>query len=275
MQNTRFLLLATLGLLIVSGLVAGFFTGSMQRILAAPMMMPVGVQSATARTMSQIATPAGTQAVAPTATIPAGIVPQVQGTVLARDTFQRGDQLLWGTASDGNPWQGDASKAPDFSITGGMGKIAGKPGVFNALLGTTASNVDVVLTGSLSSYVDQANLGVVLRWTDVNNWYKALIDGKNLSIIRRVNGGNTRVLATMPFTALGGVSYSIRFHAVGANLFARAWRSDTAEPTQLMLPATDTDLTSGKVGVRVVVQDGVEVNVTAFMATTAMSPISN
>src|SRR5579859_5304940 len=266
-MNTRFILIAALGLLIISGLVAGLFTGSMQRALAGQPMMP----AAPAVSPPQgVAVATGT----PAAVAPATPTMQTQMpiTPLARDTFQRPDQALWGTALDGNTWGGDANNTASqiFSITGGMGKISGGKGAFNALLGQGGNNVEVMVNGSVNRFVNGSNLGIVLRWTDANNWYKALIDGNNLSIIKRVNGASTTI-TTMPFSAQGGVGYSIRLRAVGATLFSRAWRSDATEPTQWMLTATDTSLTTGQVGVRVVIQNGVEISIAAFLATTASS----
>jgi hypothetical protein len=171
-------------------------------------------------------------------------------------------------------WEGDANNTAlqVFSVTGGMGKIIGGQGAFNALLGSAANNVEVVVTSTLNRFAGGANLGVVVRWSDANNWYKALIDGAHLSILKRVNGAST-VIATMPFDAQGGVAYTIRFQTVGATLHARVWRSGAPEPTQWMLTTTDTNLTSGRIGVRVVVQNGIEVRITSFLATTASSVV--
>ncbi|HLZ55674.1 MAG TPA: hypothetical protein VKR06_01900 [Ktedonosporobacter sp.] len=266
-MNTRFILIAALGLLIISGLVAGLFTGSMQRALAGQPMMP----AAPAVSPPQgVAVATGT----PAAVAPATPTMQTQMpiTPLARDTFQRPDQALWGTALDGNTWGGDANNTASqvFSITGGMGKITGGKGAFNALLGQGGNNVEVLVTGSANQFAGGANLGVVLRWTDTNNWYKALIDGDNLSILKRVNG-TTTTLKSVPFPAQGGVTYSIRFRAVGATLYSRAWRSDTTEPTKWLLTTNDISFTTGQVGVRVVLQNGIEIRITSFMATTASS----
>ena len=40
--------------------------------------------------------------------------------ILARDTFQRADQNLWGTASDGQTWGADAMSSQSFMILNHM-----------------------------------------------------------------------------------------------------------------------------------------------------------
>ena len=188
--------------------------------------------------------------------------------VLAKDTFQRAAQVFWGTASDGHLWAGDANSIEVFSITNGAGQIDHAQGTFNAVLGTPNTNAEVLVSASANQFVagGKVNIGAVLRWTDANNWYKALIDGTNLQILSRVNGV-TMSLAVMPFPAKGGVMYTLRFRVMGANLFARAWQSGQPEPATWMLTVANTALTQGLGGVRVLVQTATVVRVTSFLET--------
>jgi len=96
------------------------------------------------------------------------------GTTLAQDTFHRPNQSLWGTASDGHVWGGEANTSTLFSITNNAGQVANGTGPHDAVLGPTAANAEVLFAGSVNTF-SGANMGAVLRWTDTNNWYKAYI----------------------------------------------------------------------------------------------------
>jgi hypothetical protein len=136
----------------------------------------------------------------------------------------------------------------------------------SAVLGPTASNAQVVFSGSISSFAANAtNIGAVLRWTNGNNWYKAYIDGSNLIIQKKVNGSTT-VLNQIPFTAQAGTSYTLRFSAVGSTLSVKVWQTGSSEPGNWMLTATDTTLTSGYCGLRMLVQNGATAQFTSFTA---------
>jgi hypothetical protein len=187
--------------------------------------------------------------------------------MLAHDTFQRADQSLWGTAMDGRGWEGDANTAAIFSISGGMGQVAHGQGTFNAILGPTSANTDILVSITTSRFgAGQVNMGAVLRWQDTNNWYKALIDGTHLSVIKHINGVGQQLVA-VPFHAQGGVSYTLRFRVIGATLFAKVWPTLTPEPTAWMIITSDTSLASGQGGIRIVVQNDVVVRVSAFLET--------
>ncbi len=259
-MNLRLLGISLLVLLIMAGLVAGIFTNSIQSALTLPMhampampVIPIGKGN-----MPQ-STPT-------TAT-------NIPANVIAQDMFQRADQPLWGTATDTRTWAGDANNANEqniFSITNKVGQIANGQGTFDALLGDATSNAEVLMQGSVNSFDGTVNLGAVLRWNDKNNWYKLLIDGTNVELLKRINGVST-TLATHPFAAKGGRSYNLRFRAVGAMLFAKVWRSTLAEPTNWTLMVNDTDLTTGRSGVRVLVKNNTVIHVTSFVSTAATS----
>src|SRR5207244_10397838 len=109
------------------------------------------------------------------------------GTPLGTDTFQRPNQAHWGTASDGQTWDGDANTQSVFSISGNTGVVSNTgSSSYSAVLGPTASNAEVYATGSLSSF-SSSNFGDVLRWTDGNNWYKAFIDGSSLILQKKMS----------------------------------------------------------------------------------------
>lgn len=188
--------------------------------------------------------------------------------VLAQDTFARPDQPLWGIATDRHVWSADANASPAFSIEGGQGIIEGT-GIFTALLGPRVTTSAVLATGSLDLYFPKhANLGVVARWQDANDWYKAYLDGSQLVILKSVQGVQT-MLASAPFPALNTFAYSIRFETIGSLLKARAWSTGAPEPTTWLVSVHDNTLSTGRVGIRVLLNDGNMACFRAFFAQTA------
>jgi hypothetical protein len=264
-MNMRVFVVIVGALIVIMGLISGLFVGSMQRALTLPTMRQMtGAMAATRPQAPLPATPTATPsmpALAPT-------------NILAQDTFQRKDQTFWGIASDGRTWGGDANSSAAFSIVGMMGQIAHGQGTFNAVLGPVRTNVEVLVSGSLSHFAPggATNLGAVVRWNDGNNWYKALIDNAHLTILKRV-GGQTTTLGSLPFQARDGQTYMLRFRAVGATLFARAWQAGTPEPANWMLMESDTSLTGGYGGIRVLVQNNTVVTIRSFVETSASSPM--
>ncbi len=280
-MRIRTIIFSFITLCIVGGLVAGFFTHSIEAALT--------VQNANVARQTNGATPPPTAttgqpvkpgasktpvAPATTPTSPTTPTTIANGTnVLARDTFQRAAQTFWGTASDGRLWAGDANSIEVFSIVAGAGQIDHGLGTFNAVLGPLNLDAEVLISASVNHFAaGNVNVGAVLRWKDANNWYKALIDGTRLQILSRVNGVSTS-LAAMPFQALDGVTYNLRFRVMGANLFVRAWKSGQPEPATWMLTVANTALTQGMGGVRVLAQNATVIRVTSFLETT-IAPVA-
>ncbi|MBV9614265.1 MAG: hypothetical protein JO031_02275 [Ktedonobacteraceae bacterium] len=261
-MSRRITLISLLVILVIVGLISGFFTGSIQKALSTPVAQMMDDMVKGPPTQVPAAPPAAKpgQMTAPPGAMQTGNV----GNTLAQDSFQRQNQRLWGTASDGRMWEGDANKANAFSIANNAGQIANAQGTLNALLGLPGTNMEATLSGSLNHFNNgKVNLGAVLRWADDNDWYKVLIDGAHVSMLKRVHGVTT-TLATVPFQAQGGKMYSLRFRAIGAMLFARAWPTGSPEPQNWMLNVTDTTLTTGQAGVRVLMQGQSVVNITTF-----------
>ncbi len=192
------------------------------------------------------------------------IISGTPGTILGKDTFQRANQTFWGNASDGQVWGSDASTQNVFSIATNTGRIANGSASYSAVLGPSATDSEVLLTGSASAF-NNANFGAVLRWTDNNNWYKAYIDGSNLVLQAKVSGAY-KTLSVTPFAAAAGTAYSVRFSAIGTTLSAKVWAASTAEPTTWTATTTASGLTSGRAGMRMQVPNGVTVSFTSFQA---------
>ncbi len=191
--------------------------------------------------------------------------------IVAQDNFHRADQTLWGTASDGQQWHEEANSQPSFSIKDKRGQlVANSTGTFNALLGPQRNNEDIVFTGSVNHFGQNVNIGAVVRWTDEGDWYKALIDGNTLQIVKHVHGVGTTI-HELPFTAQDDVSYSLHFRIVGTTLYANVWQSDGQEPKGWMLTVNDTTFakTLGYGGMRFSVIPGTVVTVTSFRAAKA------
>ena len=187
------------------------------------------------------------------------------GTILEQDTFQRPNQAYWGKASDGLTWGADANSTSAFSIVNNSGQVSNGSGIYNAVLGSTATNAEVLFSGSMSSFKN-ANLGAVLRWTDTKNWYKAYITGTLLVVQKRVSGSTT-MIGSVPFTAAVNTSYTLRFRVVGTTLYARVWQTGTTEPTGWQITVTDTTFSSGSSGLRMQIATGVTASYTSFVAT--------
>ena len=257
-MNFRWIFLTMLVIVIFGGLVSSAYANAITRDLTV------------SRTNGQstIQSPATSSVLVPkrpTSTTKPG---QLAVTTLARDTFQRANQALWGTAVDGQNWDGDANSAVMFSIAGGMGQIAGGQGTFNAILGPTTSATDVSVSATTSRFdAGKVNIGAVVRWKDANNWYKALIDGTQLSIIKHIHGIGES-LTSIPFRAQAGIVYTLRIRAQGTTLSAKVWPTTTVEPTNWMIVTSDMSLTSGRGGIRVVTQSNAIIRISAFLETT-------
>lgn len=187
--------------------------------------------------------------------------------VLAQDTFQRANQPLWGTASDGQAWGADAARSSVFAVINRAGQVSSGSGIYDAILGPRASDSEVLFSGSVSHF-SASNMGVLLRWTDANNLYKVFIDGASLIALKKVAGVVT-VLQSVPFAAQDGVPYSMRVRLVGTAISARVWQSGQVEPATWMLLANDTALTAGYDGLRVIVQTGITITITSYLETKA------
>src|SRR5216683_3461586 len=267
-MKLRWIVFTFIVICMLMGLLAGFFSRSLEAALTVPLR--IGTSRPTS-TPSKIGPggPVGTTKPTMPSTPTAGAV-----TILAQDTFKRANQVFWGTSSDGRQWIGDANSIEVFSIVSVTGQIDHAQGTFNAILGPAMTNDEVVFSGTVNQFAQGAtvNMGAVLRWTDANNWYKALIDGSKVQIVRHINGKTTS-LGSVPFSAQGGPSYTLRFRAVGAALFIKAWQSNQPEPNGWMLTVMDTALSKGFGGLRFLMQNGVVIKVTSFRETTVTGMI--
>jgi hypothetical protein len=193
--------------------------------------------------------------------------------VLAADTFHRPDQAEWGTASDGQVWRSDANTSAAFSIAGNAGVIApATTGFQTAALGPSVADADLVVTGSMSAFVNGGTVGnnelaAMLRWVDNNQFYKAGMDGSIFRLYVRTSATTSTTLVKMNYPATAGTSYSIRFRAVGTTFMGKVWPSASAEPAGWMLTATDNSIAVGVCGMRMVFNGLATATFTSFLAT--------
>lgn len=215
--------------------------------------------------MATSPTPARDMAVAPDlATLPPDLAPPPV-VPLAKDDFNRPDQTFWGKASDGQTWGTDANTSNTFAIKNKTGQITDNNDNDTGTLGPVATNVDVLATGSLNSFSNQSEIGPTLRFTDNQNFYKAVINGDILKIVSKVKGTSTD-LVTVNFAATAGTLYSIRFRASGTSLMAKVWPAASTEPAGWMLSVTDNNFNSGYCGVRLVFNANATATFTSFVA---------
>jgi serine/threonine protein kinase len=197
-------------------------------------------------------------------------------TIVAQDNFQRANQQGWGTASDGKHTWGNYTLGQDFSIAGEMGQIFqnGNGAEVTAMLGQPFADGEVFVTGTVSNF-DNSQLGVALRWTDDNHYYKVYLQNGTFNLIKRMGAGQngTPINKHVTFTTQPGIPYSMRFRIVGHSMEGRAWQTGTTEPTGWMLTATDNNnpYVAGQSGIRSNVDHSVTVDITSFVLTAQSS----
>lgn len=265
-MNMRGTGLVLITLCLLGGLVAAFFTPAIAATLTLPQNTNTHTNQATVSAVAQATSTPGTleEPTNQPTPLPSGEI------ILAHDTFQRPNQQFWGTSSDGRTWGSDANTSTAFAIANHTGQITGSKEsiVMQATLNAQVDNAELLFSGSVNSFdaYGDSNLGGILRWTDTNNWYKLFIDGSQLELLRDLHG-TLQVLATVPFKAIGGTNYSLRFRAQGSYIFGKVWPTAGTEPTSWMLTTIDTTFASGGSGIRVRLAPGAVIHITAFLVT--------
>lgn len=188
--------------------------------------------------------------------------------VIAEDTFFRPNQVLWGTASDNQVWGDDANSAgPPFAIAAHTGFLTmGAAGMsYSATLGPTTDDADVLAQANMDTVDESCNWGPVARFTDANNFYKAYLDGVYF-VLQRQLGGTKTVLDQVTHPILPSTYYNVRLQALGSTIRARVWAQGIPEPTTWDVMALDTDLTSGKTGIRALIPSSSQIHFKSFLA---------
>lgn len=174
----------------------------------------------------------------------AGLTSLVFGQ-LGSDTFVRGNQTNWGTASDGQAWaQIDGNQAA--SIVSDAGQITGGQGSAVFVLGTKqAQDVDLKMLGSVSASTSRH--GVLGRVQNSTTLYRVYWKNGNL-IIERLLADTPTQLASTSFAETLGSTYYVRAQIYGnspTTINAKIWASSGSEPSIWTLTATDTNPITG------------------------------
>ena len=77
--------------------------------------------------------------------------PDLAPTIIAHDDFNRADQALWGVASDGQTWGGDANASASFSIPARSGRSRAANTTANAVLADESTSVTTVTVSSFTA----------------------------------------------------------------------------------------------------------------------------
>lgn len=235
-------------------------------------VVAVGGTALVLATRSGPTTTGGTQTT-PSATTRTTATTQTNANILAADNFHRANHRLWGTSSDNLLWGGDANALNDFSIVNNTGQIqrtAANTMLYTAVLGIGHNDAEVIVTAKLSSF-NPSHIGVLLRWSDDQNYYKAYADGNNLNLLKRVNGQGG-LGQKSPFQAQPGTLYTIRFQVIGTTLRAKVWQAGNAEPVNWMVTANDTSFASGIGGLRPNLAQNITLSVASFQERVPANP---
>jgi hypothetical protein len=160
------------------------------------------------------------------------------------DTFDRTTTSGWG-----NTWSVVSGAASQFSTNGSSALMThSAPGFCQISLPYVSLNDDFVATCSVSSIANYGDAAVQLRFTDTNNYYRAVhrFDANAFEIDVRTNGVTSTIAGPVsPLAAATVGPVKIRFQANGSQLRARAWLASGTEPTAWQLTATDSTFASG------------------------------
>ncbi|MFJ9885927.1 hypothetical protein ACIQRW_08700 [Streptomyces sp. NPDC091287] len=188
------------------------------------------------------------------------------------DTFARTSTGGWGVSSSGHDWQvAPAASAAHFTVSGGVGTIAVdglnttrrvylpdsyRPSDVDARV---AISIQALAAGgnveaSIMLRVDPADVGNTYYYGEVEFNYQASRTVR-ARIMRRQNGADTALSTAIDVPGLtytAGAIIRCRFRATGQLLQLRAWADGSPEPTTWAVEVTDTALTSGRVGLRAI-----------------------
>ncbi len=180
-----------------------------------------------------------------------------------REDFTRTVSNGWGTSPHYGSWSIANVAASAFSVTGTVGRIVTVTDntshyvVLNDEI--TAPDVKIRFrVGTLTNSGGPCQFGIVMNYADTSNHYRARVVVKSTGsydlIISKFVGSNETVLATVT-NVLTGLAINtwlqLRFWRVGNALSASLWLDSGSEPVAATATvASDTQFTSGKVGIR-------------------------
>ena len=180
-------------------------------------------------------------------------------TVYGDDSFLRANQSGLGTASDGQVWtESPSSSNVTANIVSHQGSFTGNGGESDSAftLGTTSvGNIDFYARVSLGG--DSANnaLGLVWHFTDINNYYRAIVTGNRLYLQKWVAGVKTTPV-NVAF-ALGNSTYAwMRVQMSGTTIKIKMWLDGQIQGPSWLINTTDSSLGAGKFGIAAWINSG-------------------
>lgn len=190
----------------------------------------------------------------------------VGGLALGVDDFNRVTANGWGSDRFGNAWTRTGGSASEFSTSAGVLSTTGTAYHSHTsvnvarmtTIGPNAVDCDVTVISSVPVIATGASIrdGVVGRWADSSNFYRASADYNTdgtitFQIWKRVAGAETSLASTtMPFTYNAGDKFPIRLRITGTTLQASMWQLGTARPIlDTLTVVTEASITAaGQVG---------------------------
>ena len=159
---------------------------------------------------------------------------------LLSDSFERTEASGWGTADVGGAWT-HAGGSGTASVASGRGVMtlgASTSVDMHLALGTA----DIDATVSVRANAVSSHREFVMRrgTSDGTSWIGLALDhAGNLSIIERVNGALSTILASSNIGALSAATdYRLRLQLQGTSVSVRAWAASAAEPTTWLTATT-------------------------------------
>ena len=164
-------------------------------------------------------------------------------TASATDTFTRGNQSGFGTASDGEAWTFTGTGTS--SINNNTGVIVSTSSDTYAQLGTnTLADCDIRCDITLSNSGD--NAGVAGRYSvssgTVNGYKLSYNPGVGIALKKIIAGTNT-TLTSATFTQTAGTAYTYHLRVQGSTISGNIYPTGTTEPSTFMVTTTDTSIT--------------------------------
>jgi hypothetical protein len=141
----------------------------------------------------------------------------------------------WGTASDRRSWVTTSGSNTKTTIT--QLQFYNSAESFGVI--GTNNNLDCIITARIVKTVTADTPGLLLRYTDVNNFIKLDFSSGSLRIRKRVAGVNTNVVTTA-VTMNNSTNYWFKMQVIGTTYSAKFWQDGTTEP-DWMLSGTASD----------------------------------
>lgn len=179
---------------------------------------------------------------------------------LVEDSFTRSVTDSWGTTDSGHSWSAGGGDDVDYDVVSTYGRhvlTSANISRRSTIVGDTeAADIRCALTTNVLSTGGSQYGGPMVRYLDTNNLYEARVEfdtsnGISMTLRKRISGVDS-VLGTWTtsFTHVAGNYVWVRLRAEGTTLKAKIWQDGSVEPDQWHIVATDSDRSTGRIGVR-------------------------